>query len=81
MDTDSLGGQELENETNSFGHCIIVSTLLKCMMKFDWQWEVTNKYIYNVSILCYKTADEFSLRGPYVGILGYLLGRFSSSRW
>ena len=27
--------------------------------------------------LCSKTVNEFSLRGPYVGILGYVVGRVS----
>ena len=45
------------------------------MMKCDRQWEVTNKCIQNKYILCSKPVDEFSLRGPYVGILGYVVGR------
>ena len=43
-------------------------------MKCYWRWEVTNKYIYNVYILCSKTVDDFSIRGIYVRILGYVVG-------
>ena len=50
-------------------------------MKFYQRWEVTDKCIKNVSILCSKTVDEFSLRGPYVEILGYVVGIFSSTSW
>ena len=50
------------------------------MMKCDRRWEVTNKYIYNIYILCYKPIDEFSLSGPYVGILGYVVGKISGER-
>ena len=51
-----------------------VVAVLNWMMKCVQQLEVTNKYIYIIYILCSKTVNELSFYGPYVGILGNIIG-------